>query len=107
MKRLLKRRYVQESLESAEKEMGGKSLTLEELDKLLTEQGVNTNGKDAAFRIAADSATRLIYISGMYARSIKIIIFLYIFKYIHIYNIIYYNIIYIIAHRQEHIGKKL
>ncbi|KAL6420740.1 hypothetical protein ACFW04_013862 [Cataglyphis niger] len=63
LKRLLKRRYVQESLESAEKEMGGKTLTLEELDKLLTEQGVNTNGKDAAFRIAADSATRLIYIS--------------------------------------------
>ncbi|XP_050447913.1 DNA excision repair protein ERCC-5 isoform X2 [Cataglyphis hispanica] len=63
LKRLLKRRYVQESLESAEKEMGGKTLTLEELDKLLTEQGVNTNSKDAAFRIAADSATRLIYIS--------------------------------------------
>lgn len=63
LKRLLKRRYVQESLESAEKEMGGKTLTLEELDKLLTEQGVNTNSKDAAFRIAADNATRLIYIS--------------------------------------------
>ncbi|XP_072748545.1 DNA excision repair protein ERCC-5 [Anoplolepis gracilipes] len=61
--RLLKRRYVQESLESAEKEMGGKTLTLEELDKLLTEQGINTKGKDMAFRIAADSTTRLIYIS--------------------------------------------
>lgn len=47
--------------------MGGKTLTLEELDKLLTEQGINTKGKDAAFRIAADSTTRLIYISGMYA----------------------------------------
>lgn len=46
--------------------MGGKTLTLEELDKLLTEQGINTKGKDAAFRIAADSTTRLIYISGMY-----------------------------------------
>lgn len=63
LKRLLKRRYVQESLESAEKEMGGKTLTLEELDKLLTEQGVNTKGNDAAFRIASDSTTRLIYIS--------------------------------------------
>lgn len=56
---------MQASLESAEKEMGGKTLTLEELDKLLTEQGVDTKGRDAAFRIAADSTTRLIYISGM------------------------------------------
>ncbi|EFN84629.1 DNA repair protein complementing XP-G cells [Harpegnathos saltator] len=63
MKRLLKRRYVQQSLESAEKEMGGKTLTLEELDKLLTEQGINTKGRDIAFRIAADDTTRLIYIS--------------------------------------------
>ncbi|XP_020286689.1 DNA repair protein complementing XP-G cells [Pseudomyrmex gracilis] len=63
LKRLLKRRYVQESLESAEKEMGGKTLTLEELEKLLIEQGVNTKGRDTAFRIAADSTTRLIYIS--------------------------------------------
>lgn len=64
MKRLLKRRYVQESLESAEKEMGGRTLTLEELEKLLTEQGVDTKGRDAAFRIAADNITRVIYISG-------------------------------------------
>ncbi|XP_014475170.1 PREDICTED: DNA repair protein complementing XP-G cells isoform X2 [Dinoponera quadriceps] len=63
MRRLLKRRYVQQSLETAEKEMGGKTLTLEELDKLLTEQGIDTKGRDAAFRIAADDTTRLIYIS--------------------------------------------
>ncbi|XP_011861785.1 PREDICTED: DNA repair protein complementing XP-G cells [Vollenhovia emeryi] len=63
LKRLLKRRHVQESLESAEKEMGGKTLTLEELEKLLTEQGIDTKGRDAAFRIAADNTTRLIYIS--------------------------------------------
>ncbi|XP_036150142.1 DNA repair protein complementing XP-G cells homolog isoform X2 [Monomorium pharaonis] len=62
LKRLLKRRHVQESLESAEKEMGGKTLTLEELDKLLTEQGIDTKSRDA-FRIAADSTTRLIYVS--------------------------------------------
>lgn len=66
MRRLLKRRYVQESLESAEKEMGGKTMTLEQLEKLMTEQGVDTKGRDMAFRIAADSTTRLIYISGMY-----------------------------------------
>lgn len=64
LKRLLKRRYVQESLESAEKEMGGKTLTLEELDKLLTEQGIDTKGRDVSSRIAADSTTRLIYING-------------------------------------------
>ncbi|KAJ8680734.1 hypothetical protein QAD02_016521 [Eretmocerus hayati] len=63
MKRLLKRRFVQESLEAAEKEMGGKSMTLEELDQLLTEQGINTTQKDdAAYRIASDSTTRVVYI---------------------------------------------
>ncbi|XP_024939553.1 DNA repair protein complementing XP-G cells homolog isoform X2 [Cephus cinctus] len=63
MKRLLKRRYVQESLENAEKEMGGKTLTLEELNKLLNEQGINTFERDTVFRIASDNITRLIYIS--------------------------------------------
>ncbi|XP_031825334.2 rad2 superfamily protein mus201 isoform X1 [Nomia melanderi] len=63
MNRLLKRRLVQQSLESAEKEMGGKSLTLDELEKLLTEQGINTKGRDCTYRIAADSTTRLVYIS--------------------------------------------
>lgn len=63
MKRLLKRRQVQESLETAEKEMGGRTLTLEELEKLLTEQGINTGGRDTAYRIASDSTTRLIFIN--------------------------------------------
>nr|XP_033324256.1 DNA repair protein complementing XP-G cells homolog [Megalopta genalis] len=63
MKRLLKRRLVQQSLEFAEKEMGGKSLTLEELEKLLTEQGISTGNRDCTFRVAADSTTRLLYIS--------------------------------------------
>ncbi|NP_001153363.1 mutagen-sensitive 201 [Nasonia vitripennis] len=63
VKRLLKRRYVQESLEVAEKEMGGKTLTLEELDRLLTDQGIETMQKqDAAFRIASDSTTRVVYV---------------------------------------------
>lgn len=64
MKRLLKRRLVQQSLESAEKEMGGKTLTLDELDKLFKEQGIPTNVQNYAYRIAADDTTRLIYISG-------------------------------------------
>ncbi|XP_076283185.1 rad2 superfamily protein mus201 [Lasioglossum baleicum] len=63
MKRLLKRRLVQQSLESAEKEMGGKSLTLEELEKLLTEQGVDTANRNCNYRVAGDSETRLVYIS--------------------------------------------
>ncbi|XP_071868805.1 rad2 superfamily protein mus201 isoform X2 [Bombus fervidus] len=63
MKRLLKRRLVQKSLESAEKEMGGKTLTLDELDKLLKEQGIPTNVQNYTYRIAADNTTRLIYIS--------------------------------------------
>ncbi|XP_076638193.1 rad2 superfamily protein mus201 [Colletes latitarsis] len=63
MKRLLKRRLVQTNLEAAEKEMGGKTLTLDELNKLLTEQGINTSGQNCTYRVAADSSTRLIYIS--------------------------------------------
>ncbi|XP_053985071.1 DNA excision repair protein ERCC-5 homolog [Hylaeus volcanicus] len=63
MKRLLKRRLVQQNLETAEKEMGGKTLTLDELDKLLTEQGVNTSGYNCTYRVAADNSTRLLYIS--------------------------------------------
>lgn len=70
--------------------MGGKTLTLEELDKLLTEQGVNTKGNDAAFRIAADSTTRLIYISGMCT---TILCNNYILLYIIYYNIIKLHII--------------
>lgn len=65
MKRLLKRRLVQQSLENAEKEMGGKTLTLEELDKLLKEQGIPTDIQNYTHRIAADNTTRLIYISGI------------------------------------------
>ncbi|XP_043255001.1 DNA excision repair protein ERCC-5 [Colletes gigas] len=63
MKRLLKRRLVQTNLEAAEKEMGGKTLTLDELNKLLIEQGINTSDRNCTYRVAADSSTRLIYIS--------------------------------------------
>ncbi|XP_046482836.1 DNA excision repair protein ERCC-5 homolog [Neodiprion pinetum] len=66
MKRLLKRRNVQECLEEAEREMGGKTMTLEELDVLLTEQGIATTTKiDNASRIAADNLTRFVYINGV------------------------------------------
>ena len=69
MKRLLKRRLVQESIEAAEKEMGGKTLTLDELYKLLTEQGINTSQHDdRTYRIASDSTTRVIYVNGNLSR---------------------------------------
>ncbi|CAD6216450.1 GSCOCG00004609001-RA-CDS [Cotesia congregata] len=68
MNRLLKRRKVQESLEIAEKEMGGKTLTLDELEKLLKDQGVDTKGRDdTAFRIASNSTTRLVYVNDLKA----------------------------------------
>ncbi|KAK0172276.1 hypothetical protein PV328_005614 [Microctonus aethiopoides] len=71
MQRLLKRRKVQESLEEVEQEMGGKNLTLDELEKLMLEQGVDVQNRDAAFRIAADSTTRLIYINDLKALKSK------------------------------------
>ncbi|XP_043464302.1 DNA excision repair protein ERCC-5 [Leptopilina heterotoma] len=65
MNRLLKRRHVQESLEKAEKEIGGsKTLTLEELDKLLTEQGIETSDYDnKGLRVASDSSSRVIFVN--------------------------------------------
>ncbi|XP_033210006.1 DNA repair protein complementing XP-G cells homolog isoform X1 [Belonocnema kinseyi] len=74
MQRLLKRRTVQESLEVAEKEMGGKTLTLEELDTLLTELGVNTSERDdSAYRIASDSTTRVIFVNDKTSQEEKVI----------------------------------
>ncbi|KAF7997288.1 hypothetical protein HCN44_005565 [Aphidius gifuensis] len=67
MKRLLKRRQVQESLEAAEQEMGGKTLTIDELEKLMTEQGIDTKSRHTAYRIASDSTTRMIYINDINA----------------------------------------
>lgn len=66
LKRLLKRRNVQECLEQAEKEMGGKTMTLEELDQLLTEQGIATTTHEKSSRIAGDNSTRFIYINGIH-----------------------------------------
>ncbi|XP_023718485.2 DNA repair protein complementing XP-G cells homolog isoform X2 [Cryptotermes secundus] len=61
MTRLLKRRSIQTSLEDAEKEMGGRSLSLGELEEMLSEQGVVT-GSNVGMRIAADNVTRYVYI---------------------------------------------
>ncbi|XP_014247754.1 DNA repair protein complementing XP-G cells homolog [Cimex lectularius] len=56
MKRLLKRRAVQEGLEQAEDELGARGFTLNDLQTMLTEQGV-----DLSQRIASDNTTRYIY----------------------------------------------
>lgn len=61
MSGLLKRRQVQTSLESAEKEMGGKVWSVSELEALLTEDGVIEDSKHAQ-RIANDENTRILYV---------------------------------------------
>uniref|UniRef100_A0A182K3J7 Uncharacterized protein n=1 Tax=Anopheles christyi TaxID=43041 RepID=A0A182K3J7_9DIPT len=62
MKRLLKRRQVQVELEEAEKEMGGKCLSLSELESLLNEEGVETSSNRAAQKIASDENTRFLLV---------------------------------------------
>nr|XP_019535864.2 DNA repair protein complementing XP-G cells homolog [Aedes albopictus] len=62
MKRLLKRRAVQVELEEAEKEMGGKCLSLAELEALLSEEGVDTSSSQAAQKIASDENTRFLLV---------------------------------------------
>lgn len=68
MKRLLKRRQVQVSLETAENEMGGRCLTLGELEDLMAEDGIveptktNTN---MGQRIASDKNTRFLLVKDI------------------------------------------
>lgn len=59
---LLKRRNVQVSLESAEKEMGGKVWSLAELESLLTEDGIIEESSKHAQRIANDANTRFVLV---------------------------------------------
>jgi DNA excision repair protein ERCC-5 len=63
MNRLLKRQSVQVALEEVEKEMGGHSLSLGELETLLKDQGVITNLKGS--RIASDENTRFLLIKDI------------------------------------------
>jgi hypothetical protein len=51
------------SLENAEREMGGQSLSLGELEEILSEQGVVTDSSIGT-RIASDSITRYVYLKG-------------------------------------------
>ncbi|CRL01499.1 CLUMA_CG014500, isoform A [Clunio marinus] len=61
MSRLLRRRQVQVSLEEAEKEMGGKTWSLSELESLLTEDGVLVIDKKGQ-KIASNENTRFLLV---------------------------------------------
>lgn len=61
MGRLLKRRRVQVELEGAEKEMGGKGLSLAELENLLSEKGV-VDPDLATNRIASNEHVRFLHV---------------------------------------------
>uniref|UniRef100_A0A1B6EGL3 XPG N-terminal domain-containing protein n=1 Tax=Clastoptera arizonana TaxID=38151 RepID=A0A1B6EGL3_9HEMI len=62
MKRLLTRRSVQVSLEEVEKEMGGRTLSLGDVEKMLKEGGVDVSANFGQ-RIASDSTTRFLYVN--------------------------------------------
>lgn len=61
MNRLLKRRQVQVEIEEAEKEMGGKGLSMAELENLLSEEGV-VDPDIATERIASNEHVRFVHV---------------------------------------------
>lgn len=61
MKKLLKRRQVQVELEEAEKEMGGKGLSMAELENLLSEEGV-VDPDIATERVASNENVRYLHV---------------------------------------------
>jgi DNA excision repair protein ERCC-5 len=62
MSRLLRRRQVQVGLEEAEKEMGGKTFSLTELESLLSEDGVLEVSEKCAQKISSDENTRFLLV---------------------------------------------
>lgn len=65
MSRLLKRYSVQLSLEEAEKEMGGRSLSMAELESLLKDQGVVISDNSVGKRIASNENKKYIFIKDV------------------------------------------
>lgn len=68
MQRLLKRRQVQQSLEQAEQEMGGASLSLAEIERLLREDGVvdaESLDEMATQRVSSDSNKRILHVKSL------------------------------------------
>lgn len=64
MKRLLKRRQVQIELEEAEKEIGGKSLSLVELESLLSEKGI-VDPEIAKERVMSNEHVRFLHVRDL------------------------------------------
>ncbi|XP_072937049.1 DNA excision repair protein ERCC-5 homolog [Epargyreus clarus] len=66
MQRLLKRRKVQECLEETEKEMGDIGMSLNDLESLLNEEGIDTKIENLPTRrIASNNTTRYLLISNV------------------------------------------
>lgn len=66
MERLLKRRKVQECLEETEKEMGDSGMSLNDLESLLNEEGIDTKIESLPTRrIASNNNTRFLLINNV------------------------------------------
>ncbi|TDG45817.1 hypothetical protein AWZ03_007772 [Drosophila navojoa] len=67
MKRLLKRRAVQESLEEAQQEMGGHTLTYAELSEFFSEEGIVTPTAiaESTRQISSDEHTRFLLVRDL------------------------------------------
>ncbi|CAH2067355.1 unnamed protein product, partial [Iphiclides podalirius] len=66
MQRLLKRRKIQECLEETEKEIGDGSMSINELESLLNEEGIDTKIESLPTRrIAANNTTRFLLINNV------------------------------------------
>lgn len=73
MKRLLKRRAVQESLEEAEQEMGGHTLTYSELSQFFSEEGIVTPTaiEESTRQISSDEHTRFLLVRDLKKKSLE------------------------------------
>lgn len=65
MQRLLNRRKVQVSLEEAEQEMGGKSMSFREIEKLLCEDGIVDPNTFPMRRVISDEDTRYLHVRNL------------------------------------------
>ncbi|KAH8378088.1 hypothetical protein KR093_009123 [Drosophila rubida] len=73
MKRLLKRRAVQESLEQAEQEMGGHTLTYAELSDFFSEEGIVTPTaiEESTRQISSDEHTRFLLVRDLKKKALE------------------------------------
>ncbi|EDW57647.2 DNA excision repair protein ERCC-5 isoform X2 [Drosophila virilis] len=73
MKRLLKRRAVQESLEEAQQEMGGHTLTYAELSEFFSEEGIVTPTaiEQSTRQISSDEHTRFLLVRDLKKKTME------------------------------------